>query len=250
MSKNTKLHKLKTFLIHCLCPTRCACCSKVIYAGQTLCPSCQTKVKELREMRCGKCNSPLHLCNCPHGKVTMVDTISAFPYTSVVQEGILTLKKGTTHSIPYFAKALAKIIRAHSPHTFHGIVYVPVTKAKKRVRGYNQCELLAKALGKQLNLPVLDNALIRLFDTVDLHRAENINRKGCVFGVFDANQNLVENKTLLLIDDVVTTGATLNECAKMLYLADANEVYAATIATRHLQLVKENDKQQKSLAQK
>ncbi len=237
MPHSTKVQKLKQFLIHCLCPTRCACCGSVIYAGQELCPICQTKVKELQEMRCGKCNAPLHLCNCPHGKVTTVDTISAFPYTSVVQEGVLTLKKGTTHGISYFAKTLAQVIKTHYPHTFHGIVYVPITKAKKRWRGYNQCEMLAKALGKELNLPVLDDGLIRLFDTVDLHKTENINRKGCVFGVFDAKEELVRNKTLLLIDDVVTTGATLNECAKMLYLADANNVFAATIANRHLQLL-------------
>ena len=240
VKQGNTIQKLKTFLLHCLCPTRCACCSEVIYQGQELCPSCKEKVKELQEMRCRKCNAPLHLCNCSHGKVTTVDTLSAFPYTSVVQEGILTMKKGTTHGIAYFAKALAKVIENHCPNTFQGIVFVPVTKAKKQKRGYNQCELLAKALGKELKLPVFHNALVRLYDTVDLHKSENINRKGCVFGVFDAKQELVENKTLLLIDDVVTTGATLNECAKMLYLANANEVFAATIATRHLQLVKEN----------
>ncbi len=233
-----KINKIKTFLIHCLCPTRCACCSKVIYAGQELCPACKERVKELREMRCYKCNAPLHLCNCVHGKVTAIDCLSAFPYTSVVQEGILTLKKGTTHGIPYFAKSLAEVIKNHYPHTFHGIVYVPVTKAKKRMRGYNQCELLANALAKELELPVFHQALERLYDTVDLHRAENINRRGCVFGVFDAREKLVSNKTLLLIDDVVTTGATLNECAKLLYLADANKVVCATIANRHLQLLK------------
>lgn len=242
MKNPIPFQKFKTFILHCLCPTRCACCSKVIYAGQALCPSCKEKVKELKEMRCNHCNAPLHLCNCVEGKVTTVDTISAFPYTSIVQEGILTLKKGTTHSIAYFAKEMAKEIKAHFPSILDGIVYVPVTKTKKRMRGYNQCELLAKALGKELCLPILHDGLVRLFDTVDLHRAENINRKGCVFGVFEANGALVENKTLLLIDDVVTTGATLNECAKMLYLADANEVYAATIATRHLQLLNNKKK--------
>lgn len=234
--------KLKTFLLHCLCPTRCACCSKVIYAEQELCPSCIKKVKELQEMRCNKCNAPLHLCNCPHGKVTTADCLSALPYTSVVQEGVLTLKKANTHGIPYFAKAMARVIQNHYPHTFHGIVYVPITKAKKHKRGYNQCELLANALGKELNLPVFHHALIRLYDTMDLHRTENVNRRGCVFGVFDANEDLVRNKTILLIDDVVTTGATLNECAKMLYLADANMVVCATIANRHLQLVEQKNK--------
>ena len=239
MESRPYMQKFKTFLIHCLCPTRCACCSKVIYPGQELCSLCQEKVKQLENMRCNKCNAPLPLCNCSQGKVTTIDCISAFPYTSVVQEGILTLKKGTTHGIPYFAKILAKVIDTHYPHTFQGIVYVPVTKSKKRSRGYNQCEILANLLSKELNLPVIHQGLTRLFDTTDLHRAENINRKGCVFGVFDANEDLVKNKTLLLVDDVVTTGATLNECAKMLYLADAEEVFAATIATRHLQLLKE-----------
>lgn len=239
MKNPIPFQKLITFILHCLCPTRCACCSKVIYAGQALCPSCKEKVKELKEMRCNHCNAPLNLCNCVEGKVTTVDTISAFPYTSIVQEGILTLKKGTTHSIAYFAKEMAKEIKAHFPSILDGIVYVPVTKAKKQNRGYNQCELLAKALGRELDLPVFDHALVRLFDTIDLHRAESINRKGCVFGVFDAKEDLVKNKTLLLIDDVVTTGATLNECTKMLQLYDANAVHTATIATRHLQLVKE-----------
>ncbi len=143
--------------------------------------------------------------------------------------------KGTTHGVPYFAKALAKELKEQWNVRFDGIVYVPVTKLKKRTRGYNQSQLLAKALGKELHLPVIDGGLVRLFDTVDLHRSEGINRKGCVFGVFEADPALVANKTLLLVDDVITSGATMNECAKMLLLADANAVYGATIAATHLE---------------
>ena len=237
--KDSRFNHIKRFLFHCLCPTRCACCSKVIYYDEKLCASCQEKVLDLKGMLCNKCHSPLHLCQCSQGKVTSVPCVSAFPYTPPVQEGILTLKSGVVHGIPYFAKAMANEIREQYKNiTFHGIVYVPITNAKKRTRGYNQCELLAKALGKELNLPVFHKALTRLYDTADLHKSESVNRRGYVFGVFDANQTLVENKTLLLIDDVVTTGTTVNECAKMLYLADANAVYGATIATRHLQLIK------------
>lgn len=238
--KSSRLRQLFQFFIHCLCPNRCACCSKVIYFDEEVCPECENKAKELTEILCEKCHSPLHLCRCSHGKVTNIPCISAFPYTANVQQGILTLKQSATHGIPYFAKAMAKVIQQEYKINFDGIVYVPITNAKKQLRGYNQCELLAKAIGKELGIPVIPNGLVRLFDTVELHKhkGETINRKGCVFGVFDACEELVREKTLLLIDDVVTTGATINECAKMLQLYDATALYAATIATRHLQLVK------------
>lgn len=230
-----KARAFTKFLAHCLCPTRCACCGKVIYYDQTICEACETEIEKLKNTLCDHCHEPLHRCTCPHNKATTIPCATPFPYTSVIQTGILAMKgSGSLHGVSFFAKAMAEEIRQTHSHSFDAIVYVPVTKAKKNLRGYNQCEVLAKALGKELNLPVLDRGLERLFDTVDLHKAGSINRKGCVFGVFEPNEALVADKTLLLIDDVITTGATMSECAKMLYLANAQEVYGAAIACTHL----------------
>ena len=201
------LKKFGKFLVHCFCPNRCACCGRVIYYDQTLCSSCRDTLPKITGLLCDQCHMPLHQCTCDHNNRTSVPCVSALPYTSIVQEGILTLKKGVTHGVPFFAKILAKEIKSQYKATFNGIVYVPITKKKKRLRGYNQCELLANSLGKELGLPVLHGGLVRLFDTHDLHRSPRTNRKGSVFGVFEAEEKLVAHKTLLLIDDVITTGA-------------------------------------------
>lgn len=148
-----------------------------------------------------------------------------------MKSGLLTLKSGIAHGVPYFARVMAETVRDCYGTRFDGIVYVPITARKKRERGYNQSLLLAEAMGRQLQLPVIHDGLIRLYDTEDQHASHPNQRKGNVFGVFEADPALVSGKHLLLVDDIITTGATLEECGKMLYLAGCEEICAVTAAS-------------------
>ncbi len=157
---------------------------------------------------------------------------SPYFYEGGIKQGLLTLKRGeTVHGINFFAQQMAEYIARRYGYGFDGVVYVPMTEQKIRRRGYNQSRLLARALGKKLQLPVIDGALIRLYDTVDQHKSHLRGRKGNVLGVFEADPHLVADKHLLLVDDIVTTGATINECGKMLLLAGCEEVCGITVAS-------------------
>lgn len=222
----------KKQLLHWFCPTRCACCSKVIYPDQVLCDRCRSALPRITPDHCPACGNTKKRCTCGKVKRTAIPCCSPFYYKGCIQQGLLTLKSGdTVHGVAYFAHAMAQEVQRCYAGGWDGIVYVPVTDAKLKKRGYNQSQLLARHLSKELGIPVIDNALIRLFDTSDQHKSPFHQRKGNVFGVFDADPKLVQDKHLLLVDDIITTGATIDECAKMLYLHDAAEVYGVTVAS-------------------
>ena len=233
-------------LLHILVPHRCACCGKVIYPQQALCEECERCLPRIPDGICGGCGNPKKKCACRHGHRTLFPCESVFFYEEPVRDGILTLKeRNALHGVPYFAEEMAKTVRARFGYSFDGVVYVPVTKKKLRKRGYNQCHRLAKALAKELGIPLLDNALVRLYDTPDQHQSSLATRKGKVFGVFEADPKLVRGKHLLLVDDIITTGATIGECGKMLYLADCEEVCGITIAST---VYKKEDKKKEQMA--
>ena len=127
---------------------------------------------------------------------------------------------------------MAASIRANLPGVaFDQITCVPMRTAKEKERGYNQSALLAQELSKLLEIPVHCHLLRKCADTPAQHELKGAERRGNVFGVFEvAKPELTQGKTILLCDDVKTTGATLDECAKMLKLAGAQEVYCACIA--------------------
>ena len=119
--------------------------------------------------------------------------------------------------------ALAKQIYGNNAFDF--IACIPLTKKGKRERGYNQSELIAKEIAKQLCLPFYSTILVKLFDNRPQHKLPAAERTGNVAGVFECTEpELAEGKKILLIDDIKTTGATLNECAKILLLNGAQEV--------------------------
>ena len=223
-------------LIHALCPTRCACCGKVIYRDQQLRENCASSLPVIPEGHCPSCGKRLFRCSCRRKKRTSFPCVSPFFYEGVVKQGIVTLKDGiTAHGVPFFASAMAETVTEQYGYAFDGIAFVPATPEKERKRGYNQSRLLANALGKQLQLPVLEKALTRLYDTEDQHSSSFRQRKANVFGVFEADPFLVAGKHILLVDDIITTGATLEECGKMLLLADCEEVCGITAASTKIQ---------------
>ena len=180
---------------------------------------------------CPVCGGPLRKCKEAHSR-TRVPCVSPFFYDGVVKDGLLTLKTGTTaHGVGFFGEQMSRAVTGQFGYFFDGVVYVPMTKKGLRKRGYNQSRLLAREMAKRLGIPVLDGALIRVYNTDDQHRLGLRHRKGNVLGVFEADPRLVAGKHLLLVDDIITTGATMDECAKMLLLADCEEVCCVTAAS-------------------
>lgn len=110
------------------------------------------------------------------------------------------------------------------------IAPVPLGIVRLRERGYNQAALLAYPLALAMNIPYCPKALVRTRETESQVNLAVHNRKANVEGAFWANSEIVRGKRILLVDDVCTTGSTLNACAVALKQADATAVYGITIA--------------------
>lgn len=154
-------------------------------------------------------------------------------YSGIIKEAIMRYKYFGKYSYyRAFANLMADMLKTMiNVAEFDIIISVPLHKQRERRRGYNQSLLISKELGKIIGIPDKSGLLTRLryTDTQSLlHKNERyLNVKGA-FKV--TNEKEVEGKVILLIDDVLTTGYTLNECSRMLKKAGAREVYAAVIA--------------------
>jgi len=114
------------------------------------------------------------------------------------------------------------------------IVPVPLASARKRERGYNQSELLARGLSKGWRIPVWDDVLLRSRETESQTRLTPEQRQGNVAGSFRvAVTHQLAGAHIVIVDDVVTTAATLNECAKVLYGAGARIISYVTFGRAH-----------------
>ncbi len=213
-------------------PDRCCFCNEPIEYKTEICPSCREKVKKIERPRCFACGTSKKDCNCK-GKANFYNGITGpYFYKGLVKDGIIRWKYGeAAHSVQFFAKEIANCIKEDFGHIrFDAVTFIPQTKKEQMEKGYNQSELLAAEVGNRLNIP--NNSLIKkLFDTQRQHDLPLYLRSGNVFGVFGCgDKNAVSGKTILLIDDIKTSGKTLNECAKVLHLNDTAEVYCAVIA--------------------
>lgn len=110
------------------------------------------------------------------------------------------------------------------------VIPVPLGKARLSERGYNQAAILAKPLALSLKLGYLPNALHRIRETKSQVGLSLRDRRENVAGAFEAERHLVAGKCILLVDDVMTTGATLDECAKALKFAGVKQVFGITLA--------------------
>jgi len=110
------------------------------------------------------------------------------------------------------------------------IVPIPLGEKREIVRGYNQSVLIAKPISEYFNIPMYEHALIRSRDTKSQVGLNYEERKKNMKNAFRADKSICNNKSILLIDDIVTTFSTLNESAKALKLAGAQKVFCFTVA--------------------
>lgn len=224
-------------------PPQCLGCAEILHpqSGQLFCPVCKEKIKFITGNLCPICgrayfDSPAesHLCgNCLGNKPYFSCARAVASYETLILETIHQFKYGRNLSI---GSALASFLADFSFPDFEFqvsslIVPVPLHIKKLRERGFNQSLILANALGEKQRIPVNFSLLKRRKFTLTQTGLNRTEREKNVKGAFAvSDKKKVAGKNVILIDDVYTTGATINECAKTLIKAGAQKVAVLTLA--------------------
>ena len=200
------------------------------------CPFCRAILKE-KDRAFGAC----HLCNrmLPRAHETGVQTldgvtecVSVLCYKEEVRDAIRRFKfSGRAAYATVFAKLMAEAMEDYMEGGFDLITWVPLSKKRLRERGYDQAKLLALELASITGMEAHPLLKKEIHTTAQSLLTDDSARRANVAGAYCAvNPNLFAGKRVLLVDDVLTTGATLSECAVTLLAAGAAEVRAVTLA--------------------
>ena len=211
-------------------PHHCFLCNEVLYPHQRLCADCVQTAPYILPPICELCGRSGEDCRCGNHRRAFERCVSPFYHKGTAQTGIYTLKsRGYRVTVEGFAAEMAEVVRReYGGIPFELVTAVPLHKRERLERGFNQAEKLGQALSKRLNVPYA-TVLKKITLTAPQKSLKAVERSGNLLGVFDVCGD-VSGKTILLVDDVITTGTTLDECAKMLKLFGAAEVYAVTAA--------------------
>lgn len=197
------IDKLRNSVKDILFPVRCPYCETVIHKTEYACEDCKNKFPSPAIIKYAvggyKCTSP-------------------FPYDGIFKKAVKRFKFGNKGG---YAKQLAfpmvqSILESYQGVDFDLITCVPMHKKRLAQRGYNQAELLAKECAKIMNIPYCDT-LEKYKENREQHSIKASERAKNVKGVYRIiDKELVRDKNILIIDDIITTGNTLGECAKIL----------------------------------
>ncbi|MCD7729598.1 MAG: ComF family protein [Clostridia bacterium] len=211
----------------------CDLCGRDTFDGTNLCPECLKTVTFNDKVTCPVCGRKTarpEICGeCKEIAPKFKQGVSALVYDGGGAKLVLKFKNGNQYLAEWFGSLLQKKTAELPACDF--ITYVPITKKRKFQRGYNQGELLARNLGERLDIPV-KNVLNKKRDTDEQKRLSRRDRAENLIGVFEiTDKKACKDKTILLVDDVMTTGATANEICRELKIAGAKAVYFAAVAS-------------------
>lgn len=227
---NNLFSKLTASALDLLFPLQCLGCQR---EGNLLCAQCRDGLDKLNPPYCTVCAQPSarSLCNWCRRTPLAIDGIRA-PYLmqGPVQEAIFSLKYRSVRAIaPELAELLAQYL-THHRITGDLLVPVPLHSRRLRSRGYNQSALLARELGKLTGLAVDERLVFRTRNTPpQVHAASREQRRSNVEDSFRCDSGL-SGESVILVDDVATTGSTLSACAASLKDAGAASVWGLTVA--------------------
>ncbi len=223
---------LPSWIVNLFFPQRCCLCGKVIQWRQTMCADCRADMSMVLPPVCELCGRGEDVCSCRKHHRAFERCVMPFYYEGLGKNGIALLKNTADYAIAQgMAVEMAEVIRReYGGITFDYLTAVPQHPADEHKKGYNPAALLARALSERIGVPYV-NALRKLYRTSPQKQLRAIERSGNLLGVFTVDKpEMMRDKTVLLVDDTVTTGTTLDECAKMLKIYGVRAVYAVTAA--------------------
>lgn len=232
---------IKSSALNAIFPQRCLGCGK---PDHILCTTCVARVPQFEELFCARCHRripPANIKKC-HTDSVLYGVMAAAPYSHTALAQLIHLFKyrgnqeagsiAGTILLRGSESLLRRISEIERPSVI--MVPVPLHQKKERRRGFNQSAILAKIAARHLNVPLLPAALIRIKNTPpQAHspsRQERLKNLQDAFLVPAEQVNAVKNKIVILVDDVFTTGATLQESARALRRAGAKKIFGLVLA--------------------
>ena len=211
-------------LTHLLFPEKCILCGRILTGGEIdLCRSCRVEAPE---------------CPVRKQKRSFLDSwVAIWYYEGYIRSSILRYKfRRARHYARGYGRLLAMKVAEGYPEGFDVLTWVPVSPLRKLSRGYDQVELLARAVGRELGMKPR-----RCLRKIRHNRPQSrisggAERRANVLGVYRTVRGVdLRDKRVLLLDDIITTGATAGECARVLLTAGAREVHLGAIAAARSQ---------------
>ncbi len=227
---------LKNFYELCF-PQECILCNKPItsYTRYPLCSKCEQMLFHIVEPCCKKCGRPLvseqELCmECRTKNHEFARIVPIFQYRGQIHTVLISYKGSGLKSLVYFfAKCIYNKLCALSWNAYP-LVPVPPRKGKIKYHGWDQVALLVNVLEKKYKILIV-RALYRKKASIEQKKLDRVNRASLIQGQFSVAHTIQDlPETIVLLDDVVTTGATLNECASVLKAHGCTKIYALAIA--------------------
>jgi ComF family protein len=236
------MHLMIERLFQFFLPLQCHCCEKFLDEGERgICSDCLSEIHWIKPPFCSVCGTPFvsgEVENHPCGDCltkrryfTMARALGA--YEGSLQEAIHRWKyQGKTPLTPFFSEWMAEgLYRYWDPNLFDLMIPVPLHTQRLRERGFNQALLLVKELCHRTGIPYRKRVLQKRRLTLPQVNLSGVEREKGVRGSFQTTgDEELEGKSILLVDDVYTTGATVNECSKALLAGGADRVYVLTLA--------------------
>ena len=222
-----RLLNLGKELICSIYPKKCICCGRTISEERRLCVLCTKHIEIFPyEKRCSVCGLEKKRCRCKTSVFHFSRLVAPFYNIGVAKCGFYRYKLGCHEQYAtFFANAMLKNIKEeYADIYFDGVVCVPPSKKRMSKYGFNPAEQLSQILADRMRIEFIDNALLCLESKTTQHAANKTERFENVRGRYIANKKF-NGKKLILVDDIMSTGATLDECAKQLLKGGADEVY-------------------------
>lgn len=230
-------------MLHLLFPPRCPFCDEVMLSSVFLpsdgiCGSCSKKMEYIREPSCKKCGKPLederreYCYDCTRHERDFKQGKALWVYQGAVRESISRFKyQGRQEYARYYGEELVRVYGGWIRQCgIEALVPIPLSAKRLRRRGFNQAELIAREISRHTGIPIFGKLLLRVRETTAQKELNHEERKINLKKAFKTTVNKVQLNHILLIDDIYTTGSTMQEAAAELKRSGAEEIYCLSVS--------------------